>query len=139
MAAKIALLFEAGQSVPHSGSLKRLAVKIAQGEGVGSALNVVICSDQKVRQLNRRFRGLDRVTDVLSFDWDDPDFAGEVYISNPQVRRQCHRWKNSYFNELKRVMTHGILHLCGYDHIKSKDREIMRKRENLYLKTPNIL
>jgi probable rRNA maturation factor len=129
----VTLLVEAGQSVPRRNNLEALARKVVRSERLKGQINLVFCSNAKVRALNREYRGLDRVTDVLSFFWDEPDFAGEIYIAAKQVKMQAPRWKNSYFNELRRVLVHGILHLCGYDHMKTKEREIMRKKEDFYL------
>lgn len=133
LAKSVALLLESGHLVPRQNDLAKLAQRVIRNEKLKGKVNLVFCSNQKVRAMNREFRGLDRVTDVLSFLWGEPDIAGEVYIAVNQVKMQAPRWKNSYFNELKRVMVHGILHLCGYDHIKVKDREIMREKEDSYL------
>ena len=124
---------EPGERVPNRDRLAKLATKVLRGEKLKGEVNIVFCPDQRVRALNRKYRRLDRVTDVLSFNWDEPDFIGEVFIANPQARRQCSRFNNSYFNELRRLIVHGMLHLSGYDHVKTKDREIMRKKEDYYL------
>jgi probable rRNA maturation factor len=129
----VALLFEVGQRVPRQKDLEMLARKVVRSERLKGQVNLVFCSNTKVRALNREYRGLNRVTDVLSFSWGEPDFAGEIYIAVNQVKIQAPRWKNNYFNELRRVIVHGILHLCGYDHMKVKDRGIMRKKEDFYL------
>ena len=130
----VRLLLEAGQRVPHPRTLSRLAAQVARSEKLTGDVNLVFCSDEKIRELNRKFRGLNRITDVLSFSWEEPDFAGEVYIANPQALRQASRWNNSYFNELRRLSVHGMLHLCGYDHVKPRDRAKMRHAEEKYLK-----
>ena len=137
MARNVALLFETGQRVPRSQALAGLAARVAEAEKLSGMVNVVFCADTTIRALNRRYRGLDKVTDVLSFPWDERNFAGEIYISPNKAKKQCGRFNNSYFNELKRLIVHGVLHLCGYDHLKPKDRLIMRKREDFYLKRLN--
>lgn len=133
MSRGVSLLFEGEQLVPNSPKLQSLADKVFRSEGLSGQLNIIFCSNEKVRSLNKEYRGLDRVTDVLSFSWDEPGFIGEVYIANPQAKYQAPRWNNSYFNELRRLVVHGILHLCGYDHQKFKDRVLMRKKEDFYL------
>ncbi len=132
----IAFLFEKGQRVPRSKSLAALAAKVVREEGLRGKVNLVFCSDEKIRSLNRDHRGIDRITDVLSFPWQEPDFAGEIYIANLQAKRQAPRWKNTYFKELQRLLVHGVLHLCGYDHMKNQERIIMRQKEKDYLKNP---
>jgi len=119
--------------VPDAKGLQRLARRVAQGEKLQGAVDVVFCSDAKVRELNKTYRKLDKVTDVLSFEWHEEDFAGEIYIATAQVERQAPRYHNDYPNELRRVLVHGMLHLCGYDHIKPGERRVMRAKEDFYL------
>jgi probable rRNA maturation factor len=133
VAGRISLMYEKGQKVPRPAELSRLALKVAQGEKLSGKVDIAFCSDQKVRALNKAYRKLDKVTDVLSFGWDEEDFAGEIFVANPQAKRQAPRFNNNYFNELRRLIVHGMLHLCGYDHMKSGERLVMREKEDLYL------
>jgi len=84
------------------------------------------------RKLNCYYRKLDKVTDVLSFVWNEPNFLGEIYIAEGQVKRQAPLYGNSYYKELKRVLVHGLLHICGYDHHSKAERKIMREKERFY-------
>lgn len=120
-------------SFPWESRLRPLAMKVLESEGISDSVNIVLCEDAEVRDLNKQYRKLDKVTDVLSFVWDDPGFLGEIYIARDQVKRQAPEYGNSYYQELKRVLVHGLLHLCGYDHIKVKDRKVMRAREQDFL------
>lgn len=114
---------------PLEEELRRLSLEILTQEGQAGEVNVVISNDQHIRELNREFRKKDKTTDVLSFPWHDEDMIGEIYISEEQVRRQAPRFDNSFENELKRMFVHGLLHLCGYDHMEPKERKEMRTRE----------
>jgi probable rRNA maturation factor len=137
----IALLYEdgfKGAKVPRPLELSRLARRVAQGEKLPGRVEIVFCSDEKVRALNKAYRKLDKVTDVLSFGWDEEDFAGEIFIAVDQVKYQAPRFNNNYFNELRRVVVHGMLHLCGYDHMKTGERRVMREKEDLYLEPGNM-
>lgn len=133
MSSSVSLHCEEGENIPNCNELLKLAKRLVKEEKLKGNVNVIFCPDQKVRALNREYRKLDRVTDVLSFNWDEPDFAGEVFIANPQAKRQSKRFNNTYFNELRRLVVHGLLHICGYDHVKAGDRLIMREKENFYL------
>jgi probable rRNA maturation factor len=133
----VALLFEAGQKVPRIRDLAGLAGRVAKSERLPGPINVVFCSNATIRALNRKYRKLDKVTDVLSFPWNEPDFFGEVYIAPLKAKDQCELFNNSYFNELRRLIVHGVLHLSGYDHVKPKDRKIMREREDFHLQYRN--
>jgi probable rRNA maturation factor len=70
---------------------------------------------------------------VLSFIYQDEDVFGEIYIATLKAQAQAPRWKNSFYDELRRLVVHGALHLAGYDHMVAKDRKAMRAREDLHL------
>lgn len=102
---------------------------VAEAEGL--PFTVAFVSDAKMRQLNREFRGKDSTTDVLSFPYigaDIPgghDFLGDIAISIEQAKRQARANKMKLSEEIKQLILHGVLHLCGYDH-ESDDGEMNR-------------
>jgi len=112
--------------------------RVLRGEGRDhAAVTVILVDDPYIRQLNHRFRHLDRATDVLSFNMDDgtgpdPDTLGDVYISVDRARDQAGRYHVSLDDELHRLVVHGCLHLLGYDHHNASDRKVMRDRERVY-------
>ncbi len=114
---------------PWRARLEPLARKILVEEGHPENVNIVICSDRMVRELNAAYRNLDKVTDVLSFEWHEDYLLGEIYIARGQVKRQAPKFGNSFYTELKRMIVHGLLHLSGYDHHTASDRSVMRRRE----------
>jgi len=118
---------------PWQKRLKLVAEALLKKEKRNTFVNVILCDDAKQRELNRNFRKLDHVTDVLSFVWDEPAFLGEIYIAEGQVKKQAPLYGNTYYRELKRVLVHGLLHLCGYDHNNKTERKVMREREFFYL------
>jgi len=120
------------KSFPWQKRLKLVAEALLRKEKKNKAVNVILCSDAKQRELNRDFRKLDHVTDVLSFVWDEPALLGEIYIAEGQVKKQAPLYGNTYYGELRRVLVHGLLHLCGYDHNNKTERKIMREKESLY-------
>ena len=119
-----------------------------------SSVEVVVADDDTVRDLNRRHRGLDEATDVLSFSYTHqgefygednlrPEGAeqdcfvlppgeaagiGEVVISYPQVLRQAEESKHTPQRELALLVTHGMLHLLGYDHREPAEEAAMEAR-----------
>jgi probable rRNA maturation factor len=123
--------------VPRAESLARLCGKVLRAElpkaEQRGAVNLVFCDNATVRDLNKRYRKLDKVTDVLSFIYSEPDVLGEIYIATPQAKAQAPRWKNSYYDELRRLVVHGSLHLAGFDHMKAAERKAMRLKEEAYL------
>ncbi|MGH9349956.1 MAG: rRNA maturation RNase YbeY, partial [Vicinamibacterales bacterium] len=94
-----------------AGWLRRVAPARTRG-----ALTVAIVSDARVKALNRRFRGRDQATDVLSFPADRRGDLGEVIIASGVARRQAKRAGHSLQTELRVLALHGLLHLLGYDH-----------------------
>lgn len=120
-------------SFPWKERLEAVARKLLHEEGTENNVNIVLCTDEFVREMNKNYRGLDKVTDVLSYEWHEEDFLGEIYIARDQVKRQAPEYGNTFYAELKRVIVHGLLHLSGYDHIKAADRKVMRKRECEFL------
>lgn len=137
MPLKIAWVNAGPIPVPRAESLARLCGKVLRAElpkpRQRGSVNLVFCDNAMVRDLNKRFRKLDKVTDVLSFVYSEPDVYGEIYIATAKAKSQAPRWKNSYYDELRRLVVHGSLHLAGFDHLKSAERAVMRAREDAYL------
>lgn len=100
-----------------------------------STLTVILVDDLTIKKLNKEHRGMDKVTDVLSFYYSperaDEQGEGELFISLPQALRQSRRYKTSFKKEMARLVIHGILHLEGYDHMKTHERRVMRGYERL--------
>ena len=96
-------------------------------------LYFIFFQDRDIRKLNRKFRGIDKATDVLSFSFNDElgedAILGEVYISTDSAARYAAEDRISFGEMIVRLCCHGILHLLGYDHIRRKDRLAMEKRE----------
>lgn len=98
----------------------------------GNTFSVAFVSDRRMIELNRFFRGKDSTTDVLSFPnepgpHDESDFLGDIVISAEQAQSQAKANKLTFEREIKQLILHGLLHLCGYDH--ETDKGEMNKRE----------
>ena len=89
-------------------------------EAIGKAVVIAFVSDRKMRELNSTFRGKHLTTDVLSFSFEADEFdqnnLGDIAISLEQASRQAKENNLSFSTEIKQLILHGILHLCGYDH-----------------------
>lgn len=82
-----------------------------------STLTIAFVSDHKIRELNRRFRGIDSATDVLSFPTSDPgEGLGDIAVSVERAEWQAKENGLSFDAEVAQLILHGVLHLCGYDH-----------------------
>ncbi|HSL05006.1 MAG TPA: rRNA maturation RNase YbeY [Nitrospiraceae bacterium] len=127
--------------------LERSAQAILADVGEPSAeLGILFVGDQRMRGLNRRYRGHDRTTDVLAFAMREacaphasrltPDMLGDVVISVPTAWRQAIEAGRSLEEELACLLVHGILHLSGYDHERGeKEARRMYRRERMILRS----
>ena len=98
--------------------------------------------DNEIHMLNKKYRNVDRATDVLSFplmDFENGEASieeatdvimiGDIVISAQRAAEQAEQYNHSFERELAYLTVHGMLHLLGYDHIKEEDAVIMRKKE----------
>ena len=92
-------------------------------EAENKSFTIAFISDRKMRELNRTFRSKDSTTDVLSFPFEAEDFEsqednnlGDIVISVEQAERQAVENNLDFETEIKQLVLHGVLHLCGYDH-----------------------
>lgn len=127
--------------------LERSARAILADVGEPSAeLGILLVGDQRMRSLNRRYRGKDRTTDVLAFAMREArmphasrftsDMLGDVVIAVPTAVRQAKQGQRLLDEELRVLLIHGILHLCGYDHERSeKEARRMHRRERMILRS----
>jgi len=124
-----------GQVLPCD-KLMKLAKGVYRGERIPNSkgVNLICCSDYRIRKLNRDYRHKDKCTDVLSFPFSDGDFLGEVYISHRRAEVQARRFGFTFEEEFLRLFLHGLLHLAGYDHLVAHEREEMEMLECKYLK-----
>jgi probable rRNA maturation factor len=83
-----------------------------------STATIAFVSDDRIRELNRRYRGLDRTTDVLSFPAGDDVGVelGDIAISVERAKAQARQNGLTFEQEIAQLILHGLLHLCGYDH-----------------------
>lgn len=92
----------------------------------------MIAGDRELRDLNRRFRGKDEPTDVLSFPSADPSSLGDIAISYDRAKEQSRRFGLTVEAETRILMLHGVLHLTGMDH--ERDRGEMARAESRWRK-----
>lgn len=88
-------------------------------------ITVVFLSQEEVHNLNLEFRGIDRPTDVLTFVEDSEDYLGDVLVCYDYIQKQADEYGHSFKRELFFLITHGYLHLIGYDHIEPDEEKEM--------------
>lgn len=108
--------------------------------------NIIIVDNNKIRKINKEYRGIDKETDVISFALEDNDniklpyrLLGDIYISIDKASVQAVEYGHSLLRELGFLSIHGLLHLLGYDHMNEKDEKIMFDRQELILNEFGII
>ena len=109
-------------------------------------VSVTLVDGKTIRELNKEYRGVDKVTDVLSFPLDfgsELDMPitplGDVVINLEKIKEQAEEFGHSEMRELSYLTVHSLLHLLGFDHIADEDRKDMREKEKEIMKALDIL
>lgn len=122
--------------------LNKIIDKTLEMEKVKSSnFAIVFIDDERMHELNKNYRGIDRTTDVLSFAFEDNNKIcynirqlGEIYVSIPKMKAQAKEYGHSQKRELAFLVVHGLLHLLGYDHTLGVEEEkVMFEKQELVL------
>lgn len=98
-------------------------------------LNFVFTSDEEILKTNVQYLKHNTYTDIITFDYcEGKKINGDIIISVERVKENARKFKTDFETEIKRVIIHGVLHLCGYKDKSEKDSKIMRSKENTALK-----
>lgn len=121
-------------------SIKKWLREIAQEENFKiQDLSYVFCSDEYLLNINIQHLDHDTFTDIITFDLSSeptlPIIEAEIYISIDRVKENASKFNQSFPSELSRVLSHGILHLCGYKDKSPVEQKIMREKEDYYLQS----
>jgi len=100
-------------------------------------LTIKFVNKKEIQRLNKEFRNIDKVTDVLSFPATDikagekmtEEYLGDMALCLSKAKEQGKEYKNGTVAELRKLVVHSVLHLLGYDHIKDEDYIVMHKKE----------
>lgn len=119
---RVHIKWEKRPSLPAADTLRRVITRtLTRMDRSDCEVHVLVTGDETIRDLNHRFRQVDRVTDVLSFPDGDElpsglTLLGEIAISLPAAKRQAEAFGHDEIRELSELALHGVLHLIGYDH-----------------------
>ncbi len=113
------------------------AVAEAEGYAAGE-LNYIFCSAERLLAMNREFLGHDYFTDVITFDYSDRRHtrvvSGDIFIDVETVADNARIYGSTRLEEMRRVVVHGLLHLCGQKDKTPRTNAQMHRKENKYLK-----
>ncbi len=111
-------------------------------------ITITLTTPEKIQEVNKKYRNINKTTDVLSFplfekeeleekiknnDFIYEDILGDIIISIDKVKEQAIEYNHSFERELSYMVVHGFYHLMGYDHIKEEDKKEMRPKEEKIL------
>lgn len=131
--------------------VKKVLDKCFEEEGLLDSkliMTITFTTPEEIRKINKKYRKIDKATDVLSFpmfekaeldekiknkDFLYEDVLGDVIISIDKVKEQAEEYGHSFERELSYMLVHGFYHLMGYDHIEEEDKKIMRPKEEKIL------
>ncbi len=127
------------EELPYQEIIEKVVNKALEIERVKNAsCSIIIVDNNYIHKLNKEYRGIDRVTDVISFALEDDDsvlipngirLLGDIYISLDKAKDQAKEYGHSLKRELCFLAVHGIYHLLGYDHESEEDAKIMFKKQ----------
>jgi probable rRNA maturation factor len=137
---EVAIVILDEEPPPGIAAFRRSCHRLLAAAGIkGAEVSVLLTGDRRMRELNRRYRRVDRTTDVLSFSQDlsaadRPETGrsralGDIVISLPAAGRNAARFGVSTEQELQRLAAHGLLHLAGWDHRSAAARARMAARQ----------
>jgi rRNA maturation RNase YbeY len=105
--------------------------RIIESEGFDEGeINYIFCDDEYLHKINVEYLDHDTLTDIISFDYTVGNLIqGDIFVSIERVKDNASDFNVSFEDELKRVLSHGVLHYCGYKDKSPKDEALMRSKE----------
>lgn len=149
----IEVFYEKIENLKEEELIRKVIECVLKEEKIKKNLDVYVTltNNETIRKINAEHRNIDKATDVLSFPMfnreeipllkkedNSEDILGDIIVSIEKVREQAEEYGHSFERELAYLVTHGMLHLLGYDHMIEEEKIVMRKREEEILGVLNI-
>ena len=146
---QISVDFHDGANMPEAVGIEPLVMHALVYMQVpeGCEVSVSVVSPQEIQELNSEYRGVDNVTDVLSFCCDDPWEAseddpcimiGDIVVCPQVIDEQRKEFGTTFVQEASLMIVHSVLHLLGYDHMEDDERKVMEEKEKEILEAYGI-
>lgn len=113
--------------------LKKLIKEIFKTIKENYEFNVIFVSNERIKDINKMYRNIDKETDVLSFPDKDENYIGDIFISLDKAKEQANEYNHSISREIGFLTVHGYLHLLGYNHQTIDEERKMRALEESIL------
>lgn len=127
-------------NIENVSTFEEYLINISDELKLNAFVNLILTDDNKLQELNKLYRNLDKPTDVLSFSMNEgmslqnpASLLGDIYISCDSVLENSKLHQKSFQEELYLVATHGILHLLGYDHAEEDEKKVMFQLQEVLL------
>jgi len=120
----------------HKRKTKSWLVEAIRKEGYGSGdINIIFCSDKFLYEYNVKYLNHNTLTDIITFDLSDSEdiISSDIYISIERAKDNSQTFKTVLIQEVRRLMIHGILHLCGHPDKTPAEKAVIREKEDYYL------
>lgn len=135
-----------GVSFKYNYLNKVLKIALKKEKVENACFSIIFVGEKEIQDINKTYRGIDKVTDVISFALEDNGIIenqkmrmlGDIYVCIPRALEQAEAYGHSIKRELSFLCIHGLLHLLGYDHMKKEEEEVMFKRQELVLNEAGI-
>ncbi|PIE50789.1 MAG: rRNA maturation RNase YbeY [Flavobacteriales bacterium] len=110
---------------------------VSEGKKLGD-IQYIFCDDEYLLKVNQDYLQHDYYTDIITFDYvQGKSINGDIFISLPRISDNAQLLSTNEEEEFKRVLIHGILHLCGYKDKTKEEQKLMRSKEDFYIKAMN--
>ena len=105
-------------------------VILSESKSIGE-INYIFCDDSYLLNINQQYLNHDTFTDIITFNYNDKFVInGDIFISVDRVQENAHIFNVDFDTELRRVIIHGVLHLCGFNDKTTEESTLMREKEN---------
>ena len=127
----ISFNYETDFSLDNESALETWISGVIKEEGCElEEVNYIFCDDEYLHKINVEYLDHDTLTDIISFDYTVGNLIqGDIFVSIERVRENADDFKVSFDDELRRVLSHGVLHYCGYKDKSEDDEVLMRTKE----------
>ena len=96
-------------------------------------INYIFCSDEYLREINQEYLNREYYTDIITFTNQEDPVQGDIFVSIDRIGENAILFDTGFQQELRRVLIHGLLHLCGYEDYDAAQKKRMTEKEDFYL------
>jgi probable rRNA maturation factor len=126
------------QTIENTTSAEQLITEIFSFVTERHEMNIVFLSKEQIQEMNKTYRNIDKVTDVISFPDQEDNYIGDIFICLDRAKEQAIDYGHTIEREIGFLAVHGYLHLLGYDHHTEAEEKIMFAKQEEILKKASL-